>query len=135
METSSGLGKWLVQCLMALPQMEGLRRLMLITGGAERMYEKYAGFRMAKQGEFPPYTPPNPSLPLPSPLHAVEGGRKPWAYSWYALLVGEGGYWFMEKVKTSAELYGGKSADRGDGRGADRGKDYSGAGSGAASGD
>ena len=57
METSRGLGKWLVQCLMALPQMEGLRRLMLITGGAERMYEKYAGFRMAKQGVSPPYTP------------------------------------------------------------------------------
>lgn len=55
-----GLGKWLVQCLMALPQMEGLRRLMLITGGSERMYEKYAGFRMAKQGEFPPYTPLTP---------------------------------------------------------------------------
>lgn len=46
-----GLGRWLVKCLMELPQIQGLRRLMLITGGAERMYEKHAGFRVAKQGK------------------------------------------------------------------------------------
>ena len=38
----------------------------------------------------------------------------------------------MEKTRSSAELYGGKSVDRGGGRDAEGGKDDSGAGSGAA---
>ncbi|KAA8893035.1 hypothetical protein FN846DRAFT_914556 [Sphaerosporella brunnea] len=45
-----GLGKWLVECLMSLPQLETLRRLLLITGGAEQLYQKYAGFRIVTPG-------------------------------------------------------------------------------------
>ncbi|KAI5853530.1 hypothetical protein BZA05DRAFT_435909 [Tricharina praecox] len=45
-----GLGRWMVDCLMRLPEIQGLRRLMLVTGGADALYEKYAGFNVAPQG-------------------------------------------------------------------------------------
>ena len=34
--------------MVALPELRGLRRLMLVTAGAEALYEKYAGFRKVR---------------------------------------------------------------------------------------
>jgi GNAT superfamily N-acetyltransferase len=42
---SSGLGKWLVECMMQYPDVKGLRRILLNTRDAHDLYIKYAGFR------------------------------------------------------------------------------------------
>ncbi|MEM9003152.1 MAG: GNAT family N-acetyltransferase [Cyanobacteria bacterium P01_F01_bin.86] len=39
-----GLGKWLVECMMSHPELGNLRRWMLATGDAHRLYQQY-GFR------------------------------------------------------------------------------------------
>ena len=36
-----GLGKWLVECVRSYPELQGLRRWMLLTSDAHRLYEKY----------------------------------------------------------------------------------------------
>jgi len=38
-----GLGRWLTECMVAHPDLQGLRRLMLLTRDAESLYRK-AGF-------------------------------------------------------------------------------------------
>ena len=41
-----GLSKWLMQIIMQCPDLQGLRRWMLITGDAHGLYEKHAGFKL-----------------------------------------------------------------------------------------
>jgi GNAT superfamily N-acetyltransferase len=42
-----GLGRWLMECVMGSPQLQGLRRWMLVTRDAHRLYEG-AGFSVAE---------------------------------------------------------------------------------------
>lgn len=46
-----GLGKWLVSCILAHPQLQGLRRLLLATSDAHGLYRQY--------GFLPPQFPEN----------------------------------------------------------------------------
>jgi GNAT superfamily N-acetyltransferase len=39
-----GLGKWLVECVVAHPDVKGLRRILLSSRDAHGLYEKYGGF-------------------------------------------------------------------------------------------
>jgi len=41
----SGLGRWLVECMMEHPEIKHLRRILLNTRDAHDLYKKYAGFR------------------------------------------------------------------------------------------
>jgi GNAT superfamily N-acetyltransferase len=41
----SGLGRWLIECMMDHPDIKGLRRILLNTRDAHDLYVKYAGFR------------------------------------------------------------------------------------------
>jgi len=36
-----GLGTWFMECVFAHPELEGMRRLMLVTGDAQKLYEKF----------------------------------------------------------------------------------------------
>ena len=45
-----GLGRWLMQCVMGSGQLQGLRRWMLVTLNAHRLYDR-AGFRVAANPE------------------------------------------------------------------------------------
>lgn len=45
----AGLGKWMMECIMAHPELQGLRRFMLATRDAHSLYERF-GF----------HTPENP---------------------------------------------------------------------------
>jgi GNAT superfamily N-acetyltransferase len=40
-----GLARWMVECVMGSPQLQGLRRWMLVTRTAHRLYEPF-GFRV-----------------------------------------------------------------------------------------
>ena len=40
-----GLGRWLVECMMEHPDIQGLRRILLNTRDAHDLYTKYANFR------------------------------------------------------------------------------------------
>jgi GNAT superfamily N-acetyltransferase len=46
----AGLGKWLIECLMAHPDLQGLRRLMLVTSDAHGLYAPF-GFHAAAHPE------------------------------------------------------------------------------------
>ena len=39
-----GLGRWLMECVMSSPRLQGLRRWMLVTRDAQRLYDGF-GFR------------------------------------------------------------------------------------------
>ena len=39
-----GLGKWLVQCVVAHPAMAGLKRIILVTSDAHELYRRYGDF-------------------------------------------------------------------------------------------
>jgi GNAT superfamily N-acetyltransferase len=41
----NGLGRWLVECMMEHPDIQGLRRILLNTRDAHDLYTKYANFR------------------------------------------------------------------------------------------
>ncbi len=43
-ERGRGLGRWLVECVLAHPDLQGLRRLSLITSDAQGLYDKF-GFK------------------------------------------------------------------------------------------
>jgi GNAT superfamily N-acetyltransferase len=45
-----GLGKWLIECVMAHPQLQGLRRFNLATRDAHRLYAQF-GFQPLRQPE------------------------------------------------------------------------------------
>ena len=46
----SGLGKWLIECVMAHPQLQGLRRFNLATRDAHELYKQF-GFQPLRQPE------------------------------------------------------------------------------------
>ena len=39
-----GLGKWLIQCIVAFPELQNLKRFILATGDAHELYRQYGGF-------------------------------------------------------------------------------------------
>ena len=43
-ERGAGLGKWLVECVLAHPDLQGLRRIALMTRDAHELYKRY-GFK------------------------------------------------------------------------------------------
>ncbi len=45
-----GLGKWLIECVMAHPQLQGLRRFNLVTRDAHGLYSPY-GFKLLAKPE------------------------------------------------------------------------------------
>jgi GNAT superfamily N-acetyltransferase len=45
-----GLGRWLLECVMGSPRLQGLRRWMLVTRDAHRLYEQ-VGFEVASHPE------------------------------------------------------------------------------------
>jgi GNAT superfamily N-acetyltransferase len=47
-----GLGKWLVECVVQHPELQGLRRMMLATRDAHELYSKNAGFTPLKLPEW-----------------------------------------------------------------------------------
>ncbi len=44
-----GLGKWLVECILRHPDLQGLRRWMLATGDAHGLYQQF-GFALSEPG-------------------------------------------------------------------------------------
>lgn len=53
-----GLAKWLMECIMAHPELQGLRRWMLVTRDAHGLYEKF---------EFKPLAHPERLMEIHSP--------------------------------------------------------------------
>jgi GNAT superfamily N-acetyltransferase len=47
-----GLGKWLVECVLSHPQLQGLRRWILATRDAHGLYEKYGFTALKSPGIF-----------------------------------------------------------------------------------
>ena len=47
-----GLGKWLVSCILSHPELQGLRRLMLATMDAHRLYEQNGFAALKEPGRF-----------------------------------------------------------------------------------
>ena len=43
-QRGSGLGKWLVECVVNHPDLKPLRRLLLATRDAHELYQQYGGF-------------------------------------------------------------------------------------------
>ena len=39
-----GLGKWLIEYIVAYPELQGLKNMLLATNDAHEMYRKYGGF-------------------------------------------------------------------------------------------
>lgn len=46
----TGLGKWMIECVMAHPDLQGLRRMMLVTSDAHGLYAHF-GFNAPKHPE------------------------------------------------------------------------------------
>jgi len=44
-----GLGKWLVECILSHPHLQGLQRWMLATGDAQELYRRH-GFELCQSG-------------------------------------------------------------------------------------
>ncbi len=40
-----GLGKWLVECIVAHPELQGLKLFILATSDAHELYRRYGGFQ------------------------------------------------------------------------------------------
>lgn len=53
-----GLGKWLIKSILEHPELQGLRRWLLITGDAQELYRKY-GFQELKHEECMTIATPN----------------------------------------------------------------------------
>ena len=47
-----GLSKWLMECVLAHPQLPGLRRWILATADAHGLYEKYGFTALKSPGRF-----------------------------------------------------------------------------------
>jgi GNAT superfamily N-acetyltransferase len=54
-----GLGKWLVECVMAHPQLQGMRRWLLATADAHTLYEKFGFKPLARPAMFMELHNPN----------------------------------------------------------------------------
>lgn len=50
-QRGKGLGRWLVECMMEHPDVNGLRRILLNTRDAHELYVNYAGFRFLLKPE------------------------------------------------------------------------------------
>jgi GNAT superfamily N-acetyltransferase len=46
----AGLGIWMMECVMAHPELQGLRRMMLVTSDAHRLYARF-GFKASAHPE------------------------------------------------------------------------------------
>ena len=46
-----GLGKWLMECVMAHPALQGLRRFGLVTRDAQGLYQQFGFRELAKPGQ------------------------------------------------------------------------------------
>jgi len=46
-----GLGKWLVQAVVSHPELENLKRILLATGDAHELYQRYGSFTALKSPE------------------------------------------------------------------------------------
>lgn len=55
-----GLGKWLISCILAHPQLQGLRRLLLATSDAHGLYGQYGFLPLKVPGNFMEITRLNP---------------------------------------------------------------------------
>lgn len=47
-----GIGKWMVQAIMAHPDLVSMRRIMLATRDAHELYRRYGGFDSLQNSEF-----------------------------------------------------------------------------------
>lgn len=47
----AGLGKWLVECVAAHPDLQGLRLFLLATRDAHELYRRYGGFELLEAPE------------------------------------------------------------------------------------
>lgn len=47
-ERGNGLGKWMIECVLDHPELQGLRRIILATSNAHGLYERY-GFTPLKR--------------------------------------------------------------------------------------
>lgn len=50
-DQNQGLGKWLVACVVAHPELASIRRLLLATRDAHELYRRYAGFESLNNPE------------------------------------------------------------------------------------
>jgi GNAT superfamily N-acetyltransferase len=55
-----GLGKWLISCVMAHPDLQGLRRWSLATRDAHGLYEQYGFTALKDPSRWMEYLPPVP---------------------------------------------------------------------------
>jgi len=46
-----GLGKWLIECVVACPDLQGLKNFLLATRDAHELYRKYGGFKSLEKPE------------------------------------------------------------------------------------
>jgi GNAT superfamily N-acetyltransferase len=46
-----GLGKWLIECVVAHPDLRGLKNLLLATRDAHELYRRYGGFDSLEKPE------------------------------------------------------------------------------------
>jgi GNAT superfamily N-acetyltransferase len=46
-----GLGKWLIECIVAYPDLQGLKNFLLATRDAHELYRKYGGFESLQNTE------------------------------------------------------------------------------------
>jgi GNAT superfamily N-acetyltransferase len=46
-----GLGKWLIECVVSAPEMQGLKRFLLATRDAHELYRRYGGFECLSNPE------------------------------------------------------------------------------------
>jgi GNAT superfamily N-acetyltransferase len=58
-ERGEGLSKWLVESILSVPELQGLRRWMLATKDAHRLYEKYGFVPLANPDLFLEINRPN----------------------------------------------------------------------------
>ncbi len=48
---SLGLGKWLIECVVACPDLQGLKKFFLATRDAHELYRRYGGFESLETSE------------------------------------------------------------------------------------
>ena len=46
-----GLGKWLIECVVACPDLQGLKNFLLATRDAHKLYGRYGGFKSLEKPE------------------------------------------------------------------------------------
>jgi GNAT superfamily N-acetyltransferase len=46
-----GLGKWLVECVVAHPELQDLKLFLLATSDAHELYRRYGGFEQLQKSE------------------------------------------------------------------------------------